>query len=334
MKLIHKVLCIDDNLRLLREVTDAIKEKNDSVGIETQFCRVSVVKKTLTESQSIFRERMRKELDDAYDQHKKFDIILIDLYMQSSTETSIKDPVDGAFFIESIRDSILYTPIIFYSQGNGDERKSLDEQFQDYVRDRGIWKKNLLVYERGELIESLSMILDEIHAGEHQNSIVRGFLMDQISEIDALMNEALAKFWVGLRKNERDEIQKEVIKRIKNEKSRVKNLKSDVANANFEDLISIVIDGKRVNLGSRVNILRAILKAKGFNELESEFKYFNNRYPPGNLKPLVEIRNDFAHKLAKDIESPNYKRIREECRRYLQIAAEISNIDAGGENSD
>lgn len=80
MKLIHKVLCVDDHMESMTPTMRVIDRKNKMAGIETRFCCIDVQKQR-HENQNQFRSRMRKELRTGHKAHEFFNLSLIDLYM-------------------------------------------------------------------------------------------------------------------------------------------------------------------------------------------------------------------------------------------------------------
>lgn len=317
MKLVHKVLFIDDlPMGPLQDPAGIIADKNAEMGIETEFHQILVFPRA-GESQEDFRRRMSQELEENYSKHESFDLILIDLYMQSSLSDPVKEPVDGPFFVEKIRQEILYTPIVFYSQGKDEEENPIQEQLQVSIRERKIWKVNLITCEKTGLVALLNELMDAIHKNEHRLNIARGSLIGYVSELDDLLCEALDVLWEKLRSRDRKCIELKFRNWMASSMRRKRMSKKNLVAEDHGNFVDIAISGQNFTLKSRVVIIGEILKILGEREMAMEFEILQDGDKSRGLPSLIDIRNSYAHSSKIDKKFQNYKYIRTECRRHL-----------------
>ncbi len=329
MKLKHKILCVDDDIDSLEQPKDALRSSNNNVGIKTIFIDYDI-KARATESPEQFRKRIENDLQNMFREQGFFDLILVDWHMQDEGD-NVENPIKGTDIIKIIRDNhTSFRPIIFYSGGYL-ESKQAHQELQEAVKDEGILGQNILICERNDLPSTLKELTEEMHKEEHQINNVRGLLMDQMSEIDALHMEIIKKLWPKIPENHKETMEKAIKKRAKNSYNTAEKMEKELANINFIDLPEkYICSSTGCDFNSRVILLRKTLKLfPELKEKETEIKYITDDEARVNPDlPLNKIRNLYAHSTARDLENEHCKNrlkyIREETRKHLSIITDIA----------
>lgn len=322
MRLKYNILCIDNEIDSLGSMKSHIHAVNDNVGVETFFIDLPVVAGA-RESQKDFKERIEKELNEKYASAGSFDLILIDLHMQDEGD-SLPDPLNGADFVGMVRDHTMYKPIVFYSGGNPPADDTARNQLHEAIEAAGIWGKNLMVCPRNDLPSFIEKLMIEMHQEEHKINNVRGLLMDQISEIDALYIEAIKKLWPLIPAEKEEVVLRKVKERAKNSVKRSIKACKSVRDIAFDELPEkFICDYKICDLNSRAMILKTVLEQ--FNNRATFSNVLLDFYDTNKTTPdiaLMHIRNNYAHNLANNLthNSNRCKYIRQETRKHLKNA--------------
>lgn len=324
MKLSYNVLCIDDNLSSLKRVKDDFEEYNLKVGIQVIFHDINA-KISPLETFENYRTRLIKKISDQFSASKKaFEFILIDLHLGLANDENF----NGSDLINIIRDShTLYRPIIFYSAGESASHETAKEQLEEATIESNVSGRSIFIIARENLSIFLEEIAKEMHIEEHKINRVRGLLMDQVSEFDASIIEAIGKedLWNDVQADKRDKVTKEFKDRVNSQLGKSKALFDTTENMSYEEIQAYVLANPRdVNTFTKGKVLREMLKH--IRDLES----YGNVLSDGINGPdsLIAIRNYYSHQIADELEKTHNvdkcKLIREESRRQVKNIKQVS----------
>lgn len=208
--------------------------------------------------------------------------------------------------------------------------ESVDQQFQNSLMDRKMWKTNLITCERDNLNEFLVEMLSTTNKEKELVNNVRGSLIGYMSEMDDLVCEAIKNIWSKLTMEERSRMLGMINEAFYVDTNKPKRSKSGRAAKKLQDFNWIVDSESSFPFKSRVLVLQSLLKFLNANRrsdkinkrIISDFTSLHERNKFNNFTSLIDIRNIYAHKAAKIINSRkhrhvrDYKRIRMECRKH------------------
>jgi len=325
VKLTYNVLCLDDKIKSLDETKQYLTVFNNNVGIEIKYTDIEV-KIGPRDDPDDFWMKIVGEIEHSFTENT-FDMILVDLHMGI---------LSGADIIDTIRNGhTIFRPIIFYSAGEPSSKVEAIQQLNDAAEGAGILGKSVFITSRGELYDRAASIFSEMHTEEHKVNHVRGLLMDRVSEFDAsvinlVQNEELLKLIPGDKKTK---IAKEVISNFKKDFEKAQNLYEGIKLLNFSDIQTYIKDNhKDVSTYRKGFLLKYILKqvevTKDFADILSEgIDSSRLDYKGGELKNLREIRNQYGHLTAEDLDVIHTDEmcidIRKESRRQLKNIDDI-----------
>lgn len=316
MKLSYNILCIDNDIKSLRDHKKSTSDFNLDVGIEVKFTDIEV-KIGARENPEDFKERMKKALNDNFDKNT-FELIIVDLHMTGG--------INGDDIIEIIRGShTIYRPIIFYSGGEEAQEGTAIDQLNAAAKSHGVFGKSIFITNRDDLARTLNSICKEMHDEEQKLNNVRGLLMDRTSEVDAEIIKLLKSksIWDEVPENKRDKIAKYLKTKLIRRARQACELSQDMFSKNFDE-IRIAMNasdesGLTYKLGSLVRneLLREISrkhpKLNGFGSTLSSF--YNGD------ESLSRIRDKYAHRTSQELDGEHDSKrcihVRNECRIHM-----------------
>ncbi len=317
MKLKYNVLCVDDDIETLDSTKEKFEEFNSDVGIEVEYQDIEVSIKA-REKPDIFQKRILKELSNKF-KKSTFDLILVDLHMREFT---------GEHIISSIRNKhTFYRPIIFYSAGDPPAASRAMEQLTKAATDAGILGKSIFITTRKKLHRLLKDIATEMHIEEQKVNHVRGLLMDQVSELDANVINAIKKksLWNDVPKDKRKKVAKEFKDRIGHQHKIIDTLFNTVKEMEYGEIKDHILKNPdAIDTFSKSKILREILRH--IVSLKKYGKILSEGINSGN-KCIIDIRNAYGHQTAESLKVEHTpkkcKLIREETRRQVKNIKEV-----------
>jgi len=166
-----------------------------------------------------------------------------------------------------------------------------------------------------------------MHKEEHKINRVRGLLMDQVSELDARIINAIAtkKLWDDVQKNKREKVTKEFKERINSQKNASINIFEITENMNYDQIQEYIISNPRsVNTFTKAKVLREMLRH--INHLKEYGVVLSQGINGENS--LNAIRNSYGHQIADELtkthDTAKCKLIREESRRQVDSIKKVS----------
>ncbi|SFB23506.1 hypothetical protein SAMN05660845_2193 [Flavobacterium swingsii] len=222
----------------------------------------------------------RKSLDGVVNQIvdsglKKFDIFLIDFKLRNSA--------DGDNIIDHVRNSNIFTDIIFYSS----DKQSIVDSIREHLFE-GVYHSD-----RKELEDKFEKVFKTTIKKIEEINSMRGLIVGETSELDALIEEHLITYTQSpfIEKFDLKKfIEKEIVNNLEKRKDKIDELyKSD-------GLTSIL---PHIDAAKKWQMLRGILKKNtDYKIFIPEFIEKNSTY----FDEVIDVRNKFAHSqvLVKD----------------------------------
>lgn len=199
---------------------------------------------------------------------KKFDIFLIDFKLRNS--------LDGDNIIDYVRNSNIFTDIIFYSS----DKQSIVDSIREHLFE-GVYHSD-----RKELEDKFEKVFKTTIKKIEEINSMRGLIVGETSELDALIEEHLITYTQSpfIENFNLDKfIEKEIINNLEKRKVKIDELyKSD-------GLTSIL---PHIDAAKKWQMLRGILKKNIDHKIfipifiEKNLTYFDE---------VIDIRNKFAH---------------------------------------
>ncbi|MEK8179151.1 hypothetical protein WMW71_02250 [Flavobacterium buctense] len=215
----------------------------------------------------------RKNLDGVVNQIiesglKKFDIFLIDFKLRNSK--------DGDSIIDYVRNSNVFTDIIFYSS----DKQSIIDSIKENLFE-GVYHSD-----RKELEDKFEKVFKTTIKKIEEINSMRGLIVGETSELDALIEEHLITYTKSpfIEKfNLEKFVEKEIINNLEKRKIKIDDLyKSE----GFHSILP------HIDAAKKWKMLREILKKNiDYKIFISEFIEMNSTY----FDEVIDIRNKFAH---------------------------------------
>ena len=285
MKTEYKILWIDDALNLVRGDIRNIERFLLSKKVDLAVEKVSVAA-----GNSVFDDNV---FTNAFEDGE-LDFVLIDLNMPD---------VKGDDVISYIRNDLndYYTPIVFYS-GDGIEHltSSIDSKNSDVAIEK--YLDGIFFCHRDDITLKMTNLMSSKIDREHKIKAVRGMLMENVSDLDVKIIEALRLSFEHIEENKKSTVLAKIIKKFNDRKNGSVKTVEDLSEASYEDSIEYILDNlRKTDQHFRAEILRYILRYtsdfKGFGEILSTF------YNPKEDQPSLNcFRNDYAHKTEEELE--------------------------------
>lgn len=222
----------------------------------------------------------KKSLDEIVNQIvdsglKKFDLFLIDFKLRNSK--------DGDNIIEHVRNSNIFTDIIFYSS----DKQSIVDSIKEHLFE-GVYHSD-----RKELEDKFEKVFKTTIKKIEEINSMRGLIVGETSELDALIEEHL-NFYIQSPYIDKFDIEKFINDKIFVKlEGRLLFLKDEYSNIGLKGLLP------HVEAIRKWELLRGILK------VNKEHKPYISEFLPVNAKyqdDVIDVRNKFAHSkvLVKD----------------------------------
>jgi len=313
MKLKYRILFIEDTPKSVsREVSKTREYLEDDYGFECLKDDISII------DYEDFEREYLEIIDDTIsvkEALKEFDLLMVDFDLGEEGKT-------GDSLIKIIRDSNVYSEILFYSSNYEQLREKLNSNFID-----GVFTSN-----RDELLDEIKKLIKVTIKKVQDVNNLRGLIMAEVAELERIKERIIIK---ASPKISEKNIEKYVLQKIKSSGNSTKNnaetFLSDIDNVLFEDLFKKIgfvdLDKKLHATGEilhKLNITTPISK----NDLIEPYK-----------KHIRDMRNKFAHveecdgfdengiacKVIGDIPftETNCINIRKEIKKYKHILTEI-----------
>lgn len=215
----------------------------------------------------------RKSLDEVTNQIvdsglKKFDIFLIDFKLRNSQ--------DGDNIIDYVRNSNIFTDIIFYSS----DKQSIVDSIREHLFE-GVYHSD-----RNELEDKFEKVFKTTIKKIEEINSMRGLIVGETSELDALIEEHL-NFYIQSPFIDNFNIEKFLTDKIFVKlEQRLLFLKDEYSNIGLKGLVP------HIEAIRKWELLRGILKVNtAYKPYISDFLPVNSKYQDD----VIEIRNKFAH---------------------------------------
>ncbi|MBY5867841.1 hypothetical protein [Rhizobium leguminosarum] len=313
MKLKYNVLCIDDDLESLRTIKAQFSKINEEIGIVVDYHDINAKAGAREVERDDYVARMESEINKAFSS-STFELIWIDLHLDIE--------VEGHELIRFIREHhTIYRPVIFYSAGSPSTQQKAVEQLNDAAGKSGVLGRNILIAPRTAMERTLEEIVREMHREEQKVNQVRGMLMDQVSELDANIIEALSnpKVWSGIKAGNEAKLLKYVREDLLEARMRsATKTYEKVKGVEFEEARALIIgDVKLLDVYSKARLLKEILAVS--DGMDRHALVLREYLKEGGLNA---IRNNYAHRtaeaLAPDHSDANCVAIRNDTRVQLE----------------
>ena len=172
----YQILWIDDQTELLHGYRESVQAHLDSKGFELKVREVPKVS-----------EEVISGIEDDLKRLNPYNLILVD--------HNLADGQKGASFAKRLRD-VIYTDIVYYSDADVTElrAKLFDEEVD------GVYISN-----RMSLHDDVKNIIDDQVKRDFDAINMRGFLLDALSQMEGLLRNKYAEFFMSLSPNAREQ---------------------------------------------------------------------------------------------------------------------------------
>ena len=279
MKKHYSILWIDDDEDSIRTSKKDIAQYLSEKGIIAKIVYSNPYNWT---SNSEYDENVKNCLDNP-----ELDIVLMDY--------NLGDTFGKDIIIQLRTDNNLFLPIIYYSQQHYDDLKnSLTEENVDGV----------FVTHRNKLEERTKNILDSLLKKENKVRRMRGLLLSDTSEFEALGADIANRCWNFLTDEQKNTVREKVKEYCeKSVKSQKKNI-TKLINSEYDN-INIVWKERCLDSSKRGYLFKKILEQLNWEEHKINIKTLcqDNSNPIENkhIYPFSE-RNRFAHQTEIDLQ--------------------------------
>ena len=198
----YQILWIDDQTELLHGYRESVQAHLDTMGFELKVREVSEVS-----------EEVISEIEEDLKRLNPYNLILVD--------HNLADGQKGAAFAKRLRD-VIYTDIVYYSDADVAELRA--KLFNEEVD--GVYISN-----RVSLHDDVKNIIDDQIKRDFDAINMRGFLLDSLSQMEGLLRDKYAEYFLGLKAEEREQKIQELLSAIKSRQktclSRVERMHKD-----------------------------------------------------------------------------------------------------------
>ncbi len=292
MKTHYQILWVDDQIESVETDMADVKDFFEGYGIEANIMQFPGGPDT----------NIHEDIRDALDS-PDIDLIVVDFLM---------DGMNGSELINTIRATDhIFLPVVFYST-NGP--KELHRQAAESSLD-GVY-----ISHRDNVLDKIKDVAKSLLKKEQTSKRTRGLLMEGVSEIDANFGSIFISLWDQLDEERQGKLIKyfkeKLGERLKNAEQLIGSLPDDLeefSRAMQSDFVSIKYDTI-----IRWKILKKMFKLLGVegDEVDIFHKLFD---PPGNGRPLITMRNDYAHKTRAQLEDVHNEDMCITIRREIRL---------------
>ena len=295
MKTHYKILWVDHEFESIETDIENIEEFFEDYGIEAIITKLSGGTDT-----DDTHEDIKKELDDP-----DIDLIVVDFLM---------DKMNGAQLIEIIRETNhIFLPVVFYSKNFEDLREKAAESLLDGV----------YLSPRDAVSDKIQEVAKSLLRKEQTSKRTRGLLMEGVSELDASFGSIFLSLWDKLGEKQKRKIIKCFKEKLDNKYKSTKELMKSLPDDPLvfrADMKSNFVSFK-YNMVTRWRILKEMFELLGMkgNEVDT----FCRLYSGKDRKPLIEMRNEYAHKTRSELEEEHNEGVCKSIR--LEIRSQMKN---------
>lgn len=300
MKTSYKILWIDDEPSSIDTDKEDVKEFLDSYGIRADINFVEAL------DDGSIKDRIEHSLKDP-----DLDMLMVDYHM---------DGLRGDELVKLIRETDhIYLPVIFYSSS------PISELF-DAVRESAL--DGVYIANRNFFINKVTDVIKSLLVKEQTTKQVRGLLMEGVSEVDSRFFDIFFKSWNKLDINGKIEFHK-YAKEIVNERKKsmdkaVELFPDDIPT--FESFIADNFSTTKYDTYTRWRFVKKILSMTNHDSLRlAVLNRFTSNDEVTN-KPINILRNEYAHKTRKNLETLHSAELCVHIRK--ELSSQLANIDA------
>lgn len=198
----YQILWIDDQTELLHGYRESVQTHLDSKGFGLKVKEVSEV-----------TEEVISGIEEDLRRLNPYNLILVD--------HNLADGQKGASLAKRLRD-VIYTDIVYYSDTDVKELRA--KLFEEEVD--GVYISN-----RVSLHDDVKNIIDDQIKRDFDTINMRGFLLDALSQMEGLLRDKYAEYFLGLKTEEREQEVQGLLDAIKSRQekclSRVERMHQD-----------------------------------------------------------------------------------------------------------
>lgn len=267
MKLRYKILWFDNEPDWVESIEDDIREI-----IEDEYC-------------FIYDKELR-EKDSPSSSYNNYDLILMDL--------NLEDEKTGDQLIQNIRSLDIYTDVLFYS---ADGISKIKEKAQALGLE-GVYFSGR---DKDAFLEKLhKVILSTINKVQDLNNL-RGLVMSEVSELDAMMENIIHRYFVDNGNNDKTQIfHKHITKDIeKSIKSKLINdtCKKECSHKWKDKKIDEIIHLLEFESSKKAQTINLIINRESINYSAKNANFYEDY-----KVDIIDMRNNLAHCVSKLID--------------------------------
>lgn len=270
MKLKYKILWIEDDPKSITRPQNQIKKYlEDDYGFECKD--EDVVIKDYDEFKSEFLEEYNGVVR-AKDKINEFDLLLVDFNLGEEEHT-------GDILINLIRESKVYSEILFYSSDYQDLRNKLNNNhFID-----GVFTSN-----RDELEDKIKRLINVTIKKTQDVNNLRGLIMAEVAELDRIKKNIIQKFSGEADSKFKQYIKEDVFSKIREELENLKCLvKVEDSECSHDDINLEELQKNFFYDTSKKSRTVYKIKRKKCNDIEFTHKNY--------MEDVIDKRNVLAH---------------------------------------
>lgn len=256
--------------------------------------------------------------------YNAYDLILMDLNLDSQPS--------GDLLIKKIRENGIYTDVVFYSAGG---LENIKQKAREYNLE-GVYFSGR---NKVQFVEKVTKVIETTIRKVQDLNNLRGLVMGEVSELDALMQSVLEKYFTNQERLAvlHDKVTKDREKSIHKSLENLSSNKCDkkctlsLRNKNIKEIAEIY------DSSQRARSIGVILKDLN---IEGQFAIDNERFFVSYKNEIIEKRNNLAHcesKMEDGVEilctrkgnvtfdAEDFKKIRQDIAKYNKLFNEILN---------
>ena len=257
MKLVFRVIVIDDNPEAVQPALDSLKEHLEEKGFEFE--------------KQVERNLNRERIEELGRQlGKEYDLILIDYNLGLGE-------LNGADAAHEIRKSLLYTDMVFYSSNP-------PADLINELAEKGV--QGVFVARRDdELDDKFIGVADTVIGKAVDLTHMRGIAMAQVADMDVLMEETLIHMFESADEKFEGCDKRTLSKLLESKQDSVDQLGSLVEQ---NDILSVIRDSRHFSSAHKIIAIKRL--AKRIEIEESSLKTLNDYE-----NDIIHNRNTLAH---------------------------------------
>lgn len=295
MKTHYRILWVDDDIESVRADIGNVKDFFEDYGIEADVIEFQ------SEPSGSIHGMIESELENP-----ETDLIVVDFNMKG---------MDGDTLINAIRETNhIFLPVVFYSQ-DGPER--LHEQAAEQLLE-GVY-----ISGRDNVQSKIEDVAKSLLNKEETIKRTRGLLMEGVSEIDANFKCIFVSLWDQLDGAQQGKLVRYFKEKLSDKLEDTVQLINSLPDnpAEFHTAMQSDFVSSKYDTITRWKILKKMFKLLGIEG--DEVDIFHRLFvPQDNQRPLITIRNAYAHKTREQLKADHDRdvciAIRQEMRSQMQ----------------